>query len=70
MRFFLTTGFAAASDVLDVQPRDVPLVRGRRVSNRGLYVVASVVLALLGCAIGMGAAGRVISMGRTGLSAD
>jgi CrcB protein len=71
MRFFLTTGFCGGFTTFSTFSYETfRLFEDGEYRTAGLYVIASVVLALLGCAIGMGAAGRLISMGRTGLSAD
>jgi CrcB protein len=71
MRFFLTTGFCGGFTTFSTFSYEtLRLFEDGEYRTAGLYVIASVVLALLGCAVGMGAAGRLISMGRTGLSAD
>jgi CrcB protein len=71
MRFFLTTGFCGGFTTFSTFSYETfRLFEDGEYRTAGLYVIASVVLALLGCAVGMGAAGRLISMGRTALSAD
>ena len=69
MRFFLTTGFCGGYTTFSTFSYETfRLFEDGEYGTAGLYVASSVFLALLACAVGMGVAGRVISMGRTGLS--
>ena len=71
MRFFLTTGFCGGFTTFSTFSYEtLRLFEDGEYGTAGLYVCSSLVFALLACAIGMGAAGRLISMGRAGLSAD
>jgi CrcB protein len=71
MRFFLTTGFCGGYTTFSTFSYEtMRLFEDGEYGTAGLYVVSSVVVALLACAVGMGIAGRLISMGRTGLSVD
>ncbi|HEV8447124.1 MAG TPA: fluoride efflux transporter CrcB [Gemmatimonadaceae bacterium] len=69
MRFFLTTGFCGGYTTFSTFSYETfRLFEDGEYGTAGFYVASSVVLALLGCAIGMSVAGRVISIGRAGLS--
>ena len=71
VRFFLTTGFCGGFTTFSTFSYETfRLVEDAEYGTAGFYVVASVVLSLLGCALGMGAARRLLSMGRTRLRPD
>ena len=69
MRFFLTTGFCGGYTTFSTFSYEtMRLFEDGEYGTAGLYVVSSVVLALLACAVGMGIAGRFISISRAGLT--
>jgi len=71
MRFFLTTGFCGGYTTFSTFSYEtVRLLEDGEYGTASVYIASSVVLSILACVIGMGVAGRVISMGRAGLSAD
>jgi fluoride exporter len=71
VRFFLTTGFCGGFTTFSTFSYEtLRLVEDAEYGTAGFYVVASVVLSLLGCALGMGVARRLLTMGRTRLRPD
>ena len=71
MRFFLTTGFCGGYTTFSTFSYEtVRLLEDGEYGTASVYIASSVLLSILACVIGMGVAGRVISMGRAGLSAD
>jgi fluoride exporter len=71
VRFFLTTGFCGGFTTFSTFSYETfRLVEDAEYGTAGFYVAASVVLSLLGCALGMGAARRLLAMGRTRLRPD
>lgn len=71
IRFFLTTGFCGGFTTFSTFSYEtLKLVEDGEYGTASLYVSSSVVLSLLGCAIGMAAARRLISGGTSRLRAD
>jgi fluoride exporter len=71
VRFFLTTGFCGGFTTFSTFSYETfRLVEDAEYGTAGFYVVASVVLSLLGCALGMGVARRLLTIGRTRLRPD
>lgn len=71
VRFFLTTGFCGGFTTFSTFSYETfRLVEDAEYGTAGFYVVASVVLSLLGCALGMGAARRLLAIGRTRFRPD
>lgn len=71
IRFFLTTGFCGGFTTFSTFTYETyRLVEDSEYGTAGIYVVASVALSLLGCALGMGVARRLIGARRTGLETD
>ncbi len=71
VRFFLTTGFCGGFTTFSTFSYETfRLVEDAEYGTAGFYVAASVVLSLLGCALGMGAARRLLAIGRTRLRPD
>lgn len=71
IRFFLTTGFCGGFTTFSTFTYETyRLVEDSEYGTAGIYVVASVALSLLGCALGMGVARRLIGARRAGLETD
>jgi CrcB protein len=71
IRFFLTTGFCGGFTTFSTFSYEtLKLVEDGEYGTASLYVTSSVVLSLVGCAIGMAAARRLISGGPSRLRAD
>ena len=71
MRFFLATGVCGGFTTFSTFSYETfRLLEDGEYGTAGVYVASSVVLSLLACAIGMGAARALISAGRAGISAD
>ena len=71
IRFFLTTGFCGGFTTFSTFSYEtLKLVEDGEYGTASLYVASSVVLSLVGCAIGMAAARRLISGGTSRLRAD
>ena len=71
VRFFLTTGFCGGFTTFSTFSYETyRLIEDGEYRTAGLYVVSSVVLSLLGCAIGMATAHRLIAGRPARLGAD
>jgi fluoride exporter len=65
VRFFLTTGFCGGFTTFSTFSYETyRLVEDGEFGMAGLYVAASVVLALIGCALGMSSARRLLAVAR------
>ncbi len=66
VRFFLTTGFCGGFTTFSTFSYETyRLIEDGEFGIAGFYVVASVVLSLIGCALGMSSARRWITIART-----
>jgi len=71
IRFFLTTGFCGGFTTFSTFSYETfKLVEDGEYGTAGVYAASSVVLSVLGCAIGMAAARRLMSGATTRVRAD